>query len=93
MFEHKYKYPTLKNISLNFLTKHYQHQQVQTKLPHKVLTTLTKIISCAQSISSRRAAGVVRQWARRSMRVVGCRARLSLHKEEIACVIPDEYIS
>jgi hypothetical protein len=27
------------------------------------------------------------------MRVVGCRPRLSLHREEIACVILDEYIS
>jgi hypothetical protein len=27
------------------------------------------------------------------MRVVGCRPRLSLHREEIAFVIPDEYIS
>jgi hypothetical protein len=26
MFEHKHKYPTLKNISLKNLTKHYQHQ-------------------------------------------------------------------
>jgi hypothetical protein len=26
------------------------------------------------------------------MRVIGCHI-LSLHKEEIACVIPDEYIS
>jgi hypothetical protein len=26
------------------------------------------------------------------MRVVGCGPRLSLHREEIACVIPDEYI-
>jgi hypothetical protein len=23
------------------------------------------------------------------MRVIGCRPRLSLHREEIACVIPD----
>jgi hypothetical protein len=27
------------------------------------------------------------------MRVVGCFPRLSLHREEIACVIPDKYIS
>jgi hypothetical protein len=27
------------------------------------------------------------------MRVVGCYPRLSLHREEIACVIPDKYIS
>jgi hypothetical protein len=26
------------------------------------------------------------------MRVVGCGSRLSLHREEIACVITDEYI-
>jgi hypothetical protein len=26
MFEHKHKYPTLKNISLKYLTNHYQHQ-------------------------------------------------------------------
>jgi hypothetical protein len=88
-FEHKHKSPTLTNIFLKYLTKHYQHQQVQTKLSHKVLTPPTKIRSCAQSISSRLAAGLVRRWAGRSMRVVGHR-RLSLHREEIACVIPDE---
>jgi hypothetical protein len=38
------------------------------------------------------AAGLVWRWAGRSMRVVGCR-RLFLHREEIVCVIPDEYIS
>jgi hypothetical protein len=92
-FEHKHKSPTLTNISLNYLRKHYQHQQVQTKLSHKVLITPTKIRSCAQSISARWAAGLVRRWAGRSMRVVGCRPKLSLHREEIACVIPDEYIS
>jgi hypothetical protein len=27
------------------------------------------------------------------MRVVGCCPRLSLHREEITCVIPDKYIS
>jgi hypothetical protein len=31
----------------------------------------------------------VLQWAGRFMRVVGCRPRLALHREEIACVIPD----
>jgi tRNA G10 N-methylase Trm11 len=91
-FEHKHKSPTFTNISLKYLIKHYQHQQVQTKLSHKVLTTPTNIRSCAQSISTRWAAGLVRRWARRSMRVVWCR-RLSLYREEIACVRPDEYIS
>jgi hypothetical protein len=33
--------------------------------------------------------GAAMGWA--IMRVVGC-SRLSLHREEIACVIPDEYI-
>jgi hypothetical protein len=47
MLEHKHKYSTLKIVSLKYLTKRYQHQQVPTKLSHKVLTTLTKIISCA----------------------------------------------
>jgi hypothetical protein len=51
--EHKHKSPTLTNISPKYLTKHYQHQQVQTKLSHKVLTTLTNIRSRAQSISMR----------------------------------------
>jgi hypothetical protein len=81
------------NKSLKYLTKHYQHQQVQTKLSHKLLKTPTKIRSCAQSILVRWAAGLVRRWAGRSMRVVGYRPRLSMHREEIACVIPDEYIS
>jgi hypothetical protein len=31
----------------------------------------------------------VLQWAGWFMRVVGCRPRLALHGEEIACVIPD----
>lgn len=43
--------------------------------------------------SARWTAGLVRWWAGRSMRDVGCRLRLSLYREEIACVIPDEYIS
>jgi hypothetical protein len=34
MFGHKPKYPTLKNISLKYLTKHYQH-----------LTTSDRVIS------------------------------------------------
>jgi hypothetical protein len=38
-------------------------------------------------------AGLVQRWAGRPMRVVGCRPRLSLDREEIACGIPDEYIS
>jgi hypothetical protein len=31
----------------------------------------------------------VRRWVGRSIWVVGCRPRLALHREEIACVIPD----
>jgi hypothetical protein len=31
----------------------------------------------------------VLRWAVSFMRVVGCRPRLALHREEIACVIPD----
>jgi hypothetical protein len=69
-FEHKHKPPTLTNISLKYLTKYYQHQQVQIKLCHKVLTTPTNIRSCAQSISVRCAAGLVRRQARQFMR--GC---------------------
>jgi hypothetical protein len=84
-FKHKHKSPTLTNISLKYLTKHYQHQQVQTKSSHKVLTTPINIRSCAQNISARWVAGLVRRWVGRSMRVVWCR-RLSLHREEIACV-------
>jgi hypothetical protein len=62
-----------------------------------VFTSLLElvIVSHLSPKGSRRfrgAAGLVRRWAGRSMRVVGCR-RLSLHKEEIACAIPDEYIS
>jgi hypothetical protein len=63
-----------------FLIFHPNKQKIshnKTKLSHKVLTTLTKIISCAQSISSRWAARLVRRLARRSMGVIG----------------PDEYIS
>jgi hypothetical protein len=33
------------------------------------------------------------RWAGHSMRVVGCRPRLFVHREEITCVIPDKYIS
>jgi hypothetical protein len=82
-----HKSPTLTNISLKYLTKYYQHQQVQTKLSHKVLPTPTNIRS-----SARWEAGLVRWWVGRSMRVVSC-CRLSLHWEEIACVRLDEYIS
>jgi hypothetical protein len=35
------------------------------------------------------AVGLVLRWAGRTMRVVGCRPRLALHREDIACVIPD----
>jgi hypothetical protein len=30
------------NISLKYLTKYYQHQQIQTKLSHKVLNNTNK---------------------------------------------------
>jgi hypothetical protein len=69
-FENKHKSPTTTNISFKYLTKHYEHQQVQAKLSHKVLTTPTNISSCAQSISAMWAVGLVQRWARRSMRVV-----------------------
>jgi hypothetical protein len=62
---HKHKSPTLTNISLKYVTKYYQHQQVQTKLSHKVLPTPTNIRS-----SARWATGLVRRWAGRSMRGV-----------------------
>jgi hypothetical protein len=87
MFEHKHK-STLKNISLKYLTKHYQHQKSSDGVISQSINNTNK-----DNISSRWAVGLVRRWAGRSMRVVGCRPRLSLHGEEIACVIPDEYIS
>jgi hypothetical protein len=70
MFEHKHNYPALKNISLKYLTKHYQH-----------LTSLDQVISQSMNntnkdnISSRWAARLVRRWTGRSMRVIGCRPR------------------
>jgi hypothetical protein len=88
MFEHKHKYPTLKNISLKYLTKHYQHQTSSDRVNSQSINNTNK-----DNISSRWAAGLVWRWAGQSMRVVGCRHRLSLHSEEIACVISDEYIS
>jgi hypothetical protein len=88
MFEHKHKYPTLKNISLKYLTKHYQHQTSSNRVISQSINNTNK-----DNISLSRAAGLVRRWAGRSMRVVGCHLKLSLHREEIACVIPDEYIS
>jgi hypothetical protein len=89
MFEHKHKYPTLKNISLKCLTKHYQHQTSSDRVISQSIINNTN----KDNISSRWAAGLVWRCAGRSMRVIGCRPRLSLHREEIACVIPDEYIS
>jgi hypothetical protein len=88
MFEYKHKYPTLKNISLKYLTKHYQHLTSSDRVISQSMNNTNK-----DNISSRWAAGLVWRWAGRSMRVVRCRPRLSLHSEEIACVIPDEYIS
>jgi hypothetical protein len=88
MFEHKHKYPTLKNISLKYLTKHYRHQISLDRVISQSINNTNK-----DNISSRWAAGLVQRWAGRSMRVVGCCPRLSLHIEEIACVIPDECIS
>jgi hypothetical protein len=91
-FKHKHKSPTHTNISLKYLAKHYQHQQVHTMLSNKVLTTPTNKRSCAQNIPARWAAVLVQRWAGWSMRVVWCRW-LSLHREEIVCVRPVEYIS
>jgi hypothetical protein len=88
MFKHKHKYPTLKNISLKYLTKHYQHLTSSDQIISQSINNTNK-----DNISSRWTAGLVRRWAGRSMRVVGCHPRLSLHREEIACVTPDEYIS
>jgi hypothetical protein len=84
MFGHKHKYPTLKNISLKYLTKHYQHLTSSDQVISQSMNNTKK-----DNISSRWAAGLVRRWAGRSMRVVRCHPRLSLHKEDIACVIPD----
>jgi hypothetical protein len=87
MFEHKHMYPTLKNISLKYLTKHYQHQTSSDRVISQSINNTNK-----DNISSRWVAGLVRRWAGGYMRVVGCGPRLSLHREEIACVITDEYI-
>jgi hypothetical protein len=84
MFRHKHKYPTLKNISLKYLTKHYQHLTSSDRVISQSMNNTKK-----DNISSRWADGLVQRWAGRSMRVVGCRLILSLHREEIACVIPD----
>jgi hypothetical protein len=67
MFEHKNKYPTLKNISLKYLTKHYQHQTSSDRVISQSINNTNK-----DNISSRWAAGLVWRWSRRSMRVVGC---------------------
>jgi hypothetical protein len=88
MFKHKHKYPTLKDISLKYLTEHYQHQTSSDRDISQSINNTNK-----DNISSRWAAGLVRRWARQSMRVVGCHPRLSLHRQEIACIIPDESIS
>jgi hypothetical protein len=88
MFGHKHKYPTLKNISLKYLTKHYQHLTSSDRVISQSMNNTNK-----DNISLRWANGLVRRWAGRSMRVVGCRPKLSLHREEIACVTPDEYMS
>jgi hypothetical protein len=84
MFGHKHKYPTLKNISLKYLKKHYQHLTSSDWVISQSMNKTKK-----DNISSRWATGLVWRWAGRSIRVVGCRLRLSLHGEEIACVTPD----
>jgi hypothetical protein len=68
------------------------------QLKYKFRTSFTNIsshkftnISITTKLK-RWAPGLVWLWAVRSMRVVGCYPRLSLHREEIACVIPDKYI-
>jgi hypothetical protein len=68
MFEHKHKYPTLKSISLKYLTKHYQHQSSSDRVISQSIDNTNK-----DNISSRWAAGLVQRWARLSIRVVGCR--------------------
>jgi hypothetical protein len=78
MFEHKNKYQTLKNISLKYLTKHYQHQTSSDRVISQSINNTNK-----DNITSRWAAGLMWRWAGRSMRVVGCRPRLSLHKERL----------
>ena len=55
MFEHKHKYPTLKNISLKYLTKHYQHQTSLYQVISQSINNTTK-----DNISSRWTAGLVR---------------------------------
>jgi hypothetical protein len=71
MFEHKHKYPTLKNISLKYLTKHYQHLTSSDRVISQSINNTNK-----DNISSRWAAGLVRRWFGQSMRVVGCRPQI-----------------
>jgi hypothetical protein len=79
--------------------KFFTNMSVHTKFhQHKFWTSFTNIsshkftnISITTKLK-RWMTGLVRRWAGRSMRVVGCCPRLSLHIEEIACVIPDKYI-
>jgi hypothetical protein len=40
MFEHKHKYPTLKNISLKYLANHYQHQTSSDRV-HLLVCSIT----------------------------------------------------
>jgi hypothetical protein len=55
MLEHKHKYPTHKNISLKYLTKHYQHLTSSDRIISQCMNNTNK-----DNISSRWAAGLVR---------------------------------
>jgi hypothetical protein len=55
MFGHKHKYPTLKNISLKYLKKHYQHLTSSDRIISQSMNNTKK-----DNISSRWADGLVR---------------------------------
>jgi hypothetical protein len=45
MFGHKHKYPTLKNISLKYLTKHYQHLTISDRVFSQSMNNTKKEIA------------------------------------------------
>jgi hypothetical protein len=86
-----YIYLTNINTSKKF-HKHKSHQVSHKSFKNKYLITGFSNMSPTQMSSVRWVAGLIRRRAGRSVSVVRCR-RLSLHREEIACMRPDEYIS
>jgi hypothetical protein len=93
MFEHKHKYPTLKNISLKYLTNHYQHQTSSNQVISQSIHNANKdnIMCTKYLIEVGGWNGAAMGWAIHE----GCwmPPQIVLHREKIACVIPDEYIS